>query len=70
MAIKTITSEIETLKFYFNETKENPWSMYNKLTWDEVIKTFDEKGFSEAKELIRRRDIFAYRKDEANCGNI
>ena len=70
MKIKTYTPELETLKFYFNETKENPWSMYNNLTWSEVIKTFNEKGFNEAKELIRQKDIFAYRRDEAECGNI
>jgi len=70
LLVKTATPELELLKSNYNSTTDSPWSMYNDLTWNEVICTFNEKGYEVAKELIRRNDISAYHREEASCGCI
>jgi len=68
--LKTVTPELEILEKDYKNTMNSPWDMYNNLTWNEVINTYNEKGFEVAKELIRRSDISAYRAEEAACGCI
>jgi len=68
--IKTTTPELQELEKDYKETMSSPWDMYNNLSWNEVICTFNKKGYEVAKELIRRSDITAYRREEAACGCI
>jgi uncharacterized protein Smg (DUF494 family) len=68
--IKTVTPELQELENDYKGVKNSPWDMYNNLTWNEVICTFNDEGFEVAKELIRRSDIRAYRQEEASCGCI
>jgi hypothetical protein len=64
------SKDLEALKRKFDDVKDSPWSMYNNITFEEVIEVYNERGFKDASEYIRRSDISAYRAEEAACGNI
>ena len=66
----TFQEKITELKKYYNGCKENPWSIFFTLKFDDVIKTLHEDGFEEASEMIRCADIYAYRAEEASVGMI
>jgi hypothetical protein len=68
--METLTQETEELLKELDIIYNNPWAMYIDLTGTEVIEVYNKRGFEEAKELIRRTDIFAYRAEEAACDNI
>ena len=68
--IKSVTSELEILQEEFKEVIDSPWSMYNNLTWPNIVKFYNENSFEETKEVINRSDIRTYRTEEAFCGNI
>lgn len=62
--------EIILLHNLHQETRNSPWSSFNRLSFDEVLEVKDTKGYLVAKELIRRSDIRAYRYEEAINGDI
>lgn len=62
--------EIKQLEANHIEAQNNPWSYYYNVDFNIVLKLYNEKGFEEAKEYIRKSDIYAYRRDEADCDNI
>lgn len=62
--------DLNKLNGAFKNAKNSPWKEYFTLEYSEVIQELELNGLDSALERIRKNDIYAYRKDEAACGNI
>lgn len=49
-----------SIMLYWNSCKQNPWSIYNILTLNDVLEELDLNGFNSAYDLIRKKDAEAF----------
>lgn len=62
-------AEIKQLEHNHKVALNNPWAEYYYADFNCVLQLYNEKGYEEAKEYIRKSDIYAYRCDEVLGGN-